>query len=114
MAVSSGLYLSLSVHLRSRSRLSCAKALTHPWMASFTPLTRRPTKSLKKEKMRRFLAKRKWKVKHQKKDYSAVFPVLDTRTSNSFDDLLNLLCDINPKLCCESSLSSSAICPLNF
>ncbi|XP_039991866.1 myosin light chain kinase, smooth muscle-like [Xiphias gladius] len=44
-----------------RCRLSCTEALFHPWMASFTPLTRRPTKSLKKEKMRRFLAKRKWK-----------------------------------------------------
>ncbi|XP_026207189.1 myosin light chain kinase, smooth muscle-like isoform X2 [Anabas testudineus] len=44
-----------------RSRLSCAKALVHPWMASFTPLSRRPTKSLKKDKMRHFLAKRKWK-----------------------------------------------------
>ncbi|XP_078134708.1 myosin light chain kinase, smooth muscle-like isoform X4 [Sander vitreus] len=44
-----------------RCRLSCTKALAHPWMASFTPLNRRPTKSLKKEKMRRFLAKRKWK-----------------------------------------------------
>ncbi|GAA6214339.1 myosin light chain kinase, smooth muscle-like isoform X1 [Lates japonicus] len=44
-----------------RCRLSCTEALAHPWMASFTPLNRRPTKSLKKEKMRRFLAKRKWK-----------------------------------------------------
>uniref|UniRef100_A0A668AX05 Protein kinase domain-containing protein n=1 Tax=Myripristis murdjan TaxID=586833 RepID=A0A668AX05_9TELE len=44
-----------------RSRLSCDEALAHPWMASFTPLSRRPTKSLNKEKMRRFLAKRKWK-----------------------------------------------------
>ncbi|XP_058477440.1 myosin light chain kinase, smooth muscle-like [Solea solea] len=42
-------------------RLSCTEALAHPWMVSFTPLNRRPTKSLKKEKMRRFLAKRKWK-----------------------------------------------------
>ncbi|CAL1600135.1 unnamed protein product [Knipowitschia caucasica] len=42
-------------------RLSCSEALTHPWMASFTPLLRRPTKSLNKTKMRRFLAKRKWR-----------------------------------------------------
>nr|XP_061822599.1 myosin light chain kinase, smooth muscle-like [Nerophis lumbriciformis] len=42
-------------------RLSCTEALAHPWMASFTPLNHRPSKSLKKEKMRRFLAKRKWK-----------------------------------------------------
>ncbi|XP_044035823.1 myosin light chain kinase, smooth muscle-like isoform X2 [Siniperca chuatsi] len=44
-----------------RCRLSCAEALAHPWMVSFTPLNRRPTKSLNKGKMRRFLAKRKWK-----------------------------------------------------
>ncbi|XP_061611605.1 myosin light chain kinase, smooth muscle-like isoform X1 [Phyllopteryx taeniolatus] len=44
-----------------RSRLSCIEALVHPWMASFTSLNRRPTKSLRKEKMRRFLAKCKWK-----------------------------------------------------
>lgn len=43
------------------SRLSCTEALTHPWMASFTPLQRRPTKSLNKTKMKRFLAKRKWR-----------------------------------------------------
>lgn len=44
-----------------RSRLSCTEALAHSWVASFTPLTRRPTKSLNKEKMKRFLARRKWK-----------------------------------------------------
>lgn len=44
-----------------RCRLSCTEALAHPWMVSFTPLNRRPTKSLNKGKMRRFLAKRKWK-----------------------------------------------------
>ncbi|XP_030256566.1 myosin light chain kinase, smooth muscle-like isoform X2 [Sparus aurata] len=44
-----------------RCRLSCTESLAHPWMASFTPLTRRATKSLNKGKMRHFLAKRKWK-----------------------------------------------------
>ncbi|KAM6898342.1 myosin light chain kinase, smooth muscle-like [Lycodopsis pacificus] len=44
-----------------RCRLSCAEALAHPWMVSFTPLNRRPTKSLNKGKMKHFLAKRKWK-----------------------------------------------------
>nr|XP_046233018.1 myosin light chain kinase, smooth muscle-like [Scatophagus argus]XP_046233019.1 myosin light chain kinase, smooth muscle-like [Scatophagus argus] len=44
-----------------RCRLSCTEALAHPWMVSFTPLTRRPTKSLNKGKMKRFLARRKWK-----------------------------------------------------
>ncbi|XP_072230284.1 myosin light chain kinase, smooth muscle-like [Leuresthes tenuis] len=44
-----------------RGRLSCTEALAHSWMASFTPLNRRPTKSLNKDRMKRFLAKRKWK-----------------------------------------------------
>ncbi|KAM7381550.1 hypothetical protein PAMA_012408 [Pampus argenteus] len=44
-----------------RCRLSCTEALAHPWMVSFTPLNRKNTKSLKKDKMRHFLAKRKWK-----------------------------------------------------
>nr|XP_020510609.1 myosin light chain kinase, smooth muscle-like [Labrus bergylta]XP_020510610.1 myosin light chain kinase, smooth muscle-like [Labrus bergylta] len=44
-----------------RCRLSSTEALAHPWMVSFTPLTRTPTKSLKKGKMKRFLARRKWK-----------------------------------------------------
>ncbi|XP_076008098.1 myosin light chain kinase, smooth muscle-like [Genypterus blacodes] len=44
-----------------RCRLSCTEALAHRWMLSFTPLNRRATKSLNKEKMKRFLAKRKWK-----------------------------------------------------
>ncbi|XP_033974932.1 myosin light chain kinase, smooth muscle-like isoform X1 [Trematomus bernacchii] len=44
-----------------RCRPSCTEALAHPWVASFTPLSPLPTKSLNKCKMRRFLAKRKWK-----------------------------------------------------
>ncbi|XP_034414613.1 myosin light chain kinase, smooth muscle-like isoform X2 [Cyclopterus lumpus] len=44
-----------------RCRLSCAEALAHPWMASFAVMNRRPTKSLNKGKMKRFLARRKWK-----------------------------------------------------
>ncbi|KAM8838001.1 myosin light chain kinase, smooth muscle-like isoform 2-T4 [Spinachia spinachia] len=44
-----------------RCRLSCAEALAHPWMASFPPMNRRPTKSLNKGKMKLFLARRKWK-----------------------------------------------------
>uniref|UniRef100_A0A8C7ZLB4 Non-specific serine/threonine protein kinase n=1 Tax=Oryzias sinensis TaxID=183150 RepID=A0A8C7ZLB4_9TELE len=44
-----------------RARLSCTEALSHIWMASFTPLNRRATKSLNKEKIKRFLAKQKWK-----------------------------------------------------
>ncbi|XP_073720247.1 myosin light chain kinase, smooth muscle isoform X2 [Misgurnus anguillicaudatus] len=44
-----------------RSRLSCDKALAHSWTNSFAESNRRVTKSLNKEKMRRFLARQKWK-----------------------------------------------------
>uniref|UniRef100_A0A8C1JWN0 Myosin, light chain kinase 5 n=1 Tax=Cyprinus carpio TaxID=7962 RepID=A0A8C1JWN0_CYPCA len=45
-----------------RTRLSCEKALAHPWIALFEDSNSRSTKSLKKEKMRRYLARQKWKV----------------------------------------------------
>uniref|UniRef100_A0A8C6SNM8 Myosin light chain kinase n=1 Tax=Neogobius melanostomus TaxID=47308 RepID=A0A8C6SNM8_9GOBI len=51
---------------KTKKRLSCTEALSHPWMVSFTPLLRRPTKSLDKTKIRRFLAKRKWQGKTDK------------------------------------------------
>ncbi|KAF4095627.1 hypothetical protein G5714_023230 [Onychostoma macrolepis] len=44
-----------------RTRLSCEKALAHPWIALFEDSNSRSTKSLNKEKMRRFLARQKWK-----------------------------------------------------
>lgn len=87
-------------------------------MASFTPLNRRPTKSLNKDKMRRFLAKRKWKVTEQKNDYNAV-----SRTFNAciiynlcfcMMTFLNLLSFVDLKLGYECSLSFSVICPLNL
>lgn len=43
--------------------MSCEEALAHQWMASFSTPEARITKSLNKDKMRRFLAKQKWKVK---------------------------------------------------
>ncbi|KAF6734761.1 Myosin light chain kinase, smooth muscle [Oryzias melastigma] len=53
--------LALVTAARYEARLSCAEALSHIWMASFTTLSRRATKSLNKEKIKHFLAKRKWK-----------------------------------------------------
>uniref|UniRef100_W5N1X5 Myosin, light chain kinase 5 n=1 Tax=Lepisosteus oculatus TaxID=7918 RepID=W5N1X5_LEPOC len=44
-----------------RRRMSCEQALAHPWMAAFTSVDPRSTKSLSKEKMKKFLAKQKWK-----------------------------------------------------
>uniref|UniRef100_A0A673FLC2 Protein kinase domain-containing protein n=1 Tax=Sinocyclocheilus rhinocerous TaxID=307959 RepID=A0A673FLC2_9TELE len=46
-----------------RTRLSCEKALAHPWIALFDDSNSRSTKSLNKDKMRRFLARRKWKAR---------------------------------------------------
>ncbi|XP_063078023.1 myosin light chain kinase, smooth muscle-like [Engraulis encrasicolus] len=43
------------------SRMSCEEALSHPWIEFFSRPKQRTTKSLNKGKMRRFLAKRKWK-----------------------------------------------------
>ncbi|XP_026782289.3 myosin light chain kinase, smooth muscle [Pangasianodon hypophthalmus] len=40
-----------------RERMSCEQALAHPWMASSTG---RVTKTLNKDKMRRFLARQRW------------------------------------------------------
>lgn len=44
-----------------RKRLSCEKALAHPWIALFDDSNSRSVKSLNKNKMRKFLAKQKWK-----------------------------------------------------
>ncbi|XP_036397362.1 myosin light chain kinase, smooth muscle [Megalops cyprinoides] len=44
-----------------RCRLSCEGALAHPWMATFVTADPRATKCLSKEKMKKFLARQKWK-----------------------------------------------------
>ncbi|CAG5905633.1 unnamed protein product [Menidia menidia] len=54
-------FISSLLRKDQRGRLSCTEALAHSWMASFTPLNRRPTKCLNKDRMKRFLARRKWK-----------------------------------------------------
>ncbi|XP_073686716.1 myosin light chain kinase, smooth muscle-like [Garra rufa] len=46
---------------RHITRLSCKKALAHPWIALFDDSNSKSTKSLNKDKMRRFLARQKWK-----------------------------------------------------
>ena len=42
--------------------MSYKEALAHPWMAMFNSVDPGTTKSLSKEKMKRFLARQKWKV----------------------------------------------------
>ncbi|KAK7939941.1 hypothetical protein WMY93_003267 [Mugilogobius chulae] len=44
-----------------RRRLACAEALVHPWMAAFDSEDTASSKSLSKEKMKKFLARQKWK-----------------------------------------------------
>ncbi|XP_005920394.1 myosin light chain kinase, smooth muscle isoform X1 [Haplochromis burtoni] len=44
-----------------RRRMTCEQALAHPWMAAFKSKELTLTKSLSKEKMKRFLARQKWK-----------------------------------------------------
>ncbi|XP_036945093.1 myosin light chain kinase, smooth muscle isoform X2 [Acanthopagrus latus] len=45
----------------TRRRMSCEEALAHPWMAAFDSGDLTNTKNLSKEKMKRFLARQKWK-----------------------------------------------------
>uniref|UniRef100_A0A3P9JQM4 Myosin light chain kinase, smooth muscle n=1 Tax=Oryzias latipes TaxID=8090 RepID=A0A3P9JQM4_ORYLA len=44
-----------------RRRMSCEEALAHPWIAAFDSGDLTSKKSLSKEKMKRFLARQKWK-----------------------------------------------------
>ncbi|XP_054616321.1 myosin light chain kinase, smooth muscle isoform X2 [Dunckerocampus dactyliophorus] len=44
-----------------RRRMACEEALAHPWMAAFDSEDPACTRSLPKEKMKRFLARQKWK-----------------------------------------------------
>uniref|UniRef100_A0A8C1N1V8 Myosin light chain kinase, smooth muscle n=1 Tax=Cyprinus carpio TaxID=7962 RepID=A0A8C1N1V8_CYPCA len=67
----------ISSLLRKDKRLSCEKALAHPWIALFDDSNSRSAKSLNKDKIRRFLARQKWKVWNLKKLLAAV---LETRS----------------------------------
>ncbi|KAM6957155.1 myosin light chain kinase, smooth muscle [Aplochiton taeniatus] len=54
-------FISSLLNKDTRRRMSCEEALAHPWMAAFVSADPSTTKSLSKEKMKRFLAKQKWK-----------------------------------------------------
>ncbi|CAJ1076168.1 myosin light chain kinase%2C smooth muscle isoform X1 [Xyrichtys novacula] len=54
-------FISSLLNKDSRRRLSCKEALAHPWMAAFDSGDLTNTKNLSKEKMKRFLARQKWK-----------------------------------------------------
>ncbi|KAM9843468.1 myosin light chain kinase, smooth muscle [Aulostomus maculatus] len=53
-------FISSLLNKDTRRRMSCKEALTHPWM-TFDSGDHTTTKSLSKEKMKRFLARQKWK-----------------------------------------------------
>ncbi|XP_062264613.1 myosin light chain kinase, smooth muscle [Platichthys flesus] len=54
-------FISSLLNKDTRRRMSCAEALAHPWMAAFNSGDCANTKSLSKEKMKRYLARQKWK-----------------------------------------------------
>ncbi|XP_019114289.2 myosin light chain kinase, smooth muscle isoform X2 [Larimichthys crocea] len=54
-------FISSLLNKDTRRRMSCEAALAHPWMAAFDSEDLATTKNLSKEKMKRFLAKQKWK-----------------------------------------------------
>nr|XP_046272082.1 myosin light chain kinase, smooth muscle isoform X2 [Scatophagus argus] len=53
-------FISSLLNKDTRRRMSCEEALAHPWMAAFDSGDVQ-TKNLSKEKMKRFLARQKWK-----------------------------------------------------
>ncbi|XP_051243409.1 myosin light chain kinase, smooth muscle isoform X2 [Dicentrarchus labrax] len=54
-------FISSLLNKDTRRRMSCEEALAHPWMAAFDSRDLATTKNLSKEKMKRFLARQKWK-----------------------------------------------------
>ncbi|XP_056258199.1 myosin light chain kinase, smooth muscle [Seriola aureovittata] len=54
-------FISSLLNKDTRRRMSCEEALAHPWMAAFDSGDLAATKCLSKEKMKRFLARQKWK-----------------------------------------------------
>uniref|UniRef100_H3D2B2 Myosin, light chain kinase 5 n=1 Tax=Tetraodon nigroviridis TaxID=99883 RepID=H3D2B2_TETNG len=53
-------FISSLVIKETRKRMTCKQALAHPWMAAFDS-GKLETKNLSKEKMKKFLARQKWK-----------------------------------------------------
>lgn len=52
--------------------MSCEEALAHPWMAAFDS-GELETKNLSKDKMKKFLARQKWKVTPQHSTFMFIF-----------------------------------------
>ncbi|PWA17781.1 hypothetical protein CCH79_00008256, partial [Gambusia affinis] len=54
-------FISSLLNKDPRRRMSCEEGLAHPWMKKFDSENLSSTKCLSKEKMKRFLARQKWK-----------------------------------------------------
>ncbi|XP_070779507.1 myosin light chain kinase, smooth muscle isoform X2 [Enoplosus armatus] len=54
-------FISSLLNKDTRRRMSCEEALAHPWIAAFDSGDLVTTKNLSKDKMKRFLARQKWK-----------------------------------------------------
>uniref|UniRef100_A0A3B3Z5D2 Myosin, light chain kinase 5 n=1 Tax=Poecilia mexicana TaxID=48701 RepID=A0A3B3Z5D2_9TELE len=54
-------FISSLLNKDPRQRMSCEEGLAHPWMKKFDSENLSSTKCLSKEKMKRFLARQKWK-----------------------------------------------------
>ncbi|XP_015241425.1 PREDICTED: myosin light chain kinase, smooth muscle-like [Cyprinodon variegatus] len=54
-------FISSLLNKDPRQRMSCEEGLAHPWMEKFDSENLCSTKTLSKEKMKRFLARQKWK-----------------------------------------------------
>ncbi|KAG7459707.1 hypothetical protein MATL_G00213430 [Megalops atlanticus] len=54
-------FISALLRKDTRLRLSCTTALAHPWVTAFNSADPRTTKTLSKDKMKKYLAKQKWK-----------------------------------------------------
>uniref|UniRef100_A0A3Q2PDU6 Myosin, light chain kinase 5 n=1 Tax=Fundulus heteroclitus TaxID=8078 RepID=A0A3Q2PDU6_FUNHE len=54
-------FISSLLNKDPRRRMSCEEGLAHPWMEKFNSENLPSTKTLSKEKMKRFLARQKWK-----------------------------------------------------
>ncbi|XP_036445146.1 myosin light chain kinase, smooth muscle [Colossoma macropomum] len=54
-------FISSLLHKDVRRRMSCEEALAHSWMAAFESADPSTAKNLSKDKMKKFLARQKWK-----------------------------------------------------
>ncbi|KAL7850238.1 hypothetical protein SRHO_G00195870 [Serrasalmus rhombeus] len=54
-------FISSLLHKDVRRRMSCEEALAHSWMATFKSADPSTAKNLSKDKMKKFLARQKWK-----------------------------------------------------